>query len=58
MCRVQRLDRLNGQEPANLLDSKSLTLKFRMTQIGRFFWVNGDPLAPCLNDGRKAQDDC
>jgi hypothetical protein len=38
MRRVQRLDRINGQKPANLIDSRSLTLKFRSAQIGRFFY--------------------
>ena len=36
MLRVQRLDQINALKPANLFDSKSLTLKFRSEQIGRF----------------------
>ncbi len=36
MWRVQRLDQINALKPANLFDFKSLTLKFRIEQIGRF----------------------
>jgi len=36
MWRVQRLDRINGQKPSQSGDSRSLTLKFRSTRIGRF----------------------
>jgi hypothetical protein len=36
MWRVQRLDQINAFKPANLLDSKSLTLSFSCKQIGRF----------------------
>jgi len=41
MLRVQRLDQINALKPANLFDSKSLTLKFRSEQIGRFKTANG-----------------
>jgi len=33
---VQRLDQINAFKPANLFDFKSLTLKLRSEQIGRF----------------------
>jgi hypothetical protein len=36
MWRVQRLDQINPFKPANPFDFKSLTLKFRSEQIGRF----------------------
>jgi hypothetical protein len=36
MWRVQRLDQINAFNPANLFDFKSLALKFRKKQIGRF----------------------
>ena len=36
MWRVQRLDQINRFKPANPFDFKSLTLKFRSEQIGRF----------------------
>jgi hypothetical protein len=36
MWRVQRLGQINPFKPANLFDFKSLTLKFRSEQIGRF----------------------
>jgi len=36
MWRVQRLDQINAFKPANLFDFKSLTLKIRKKQIGRF----------------------
>ena len=34
MWRVQRLDQINGFNPANLFDHKSLALKLRKKQIG------------------------
>jgi len=36
MWRVQRLDQINAFNPANLFDFKSLALKIRKKQIGRF----------------------
>jgi hypothetical protein len=36
MWRVQRLDQINAFKPANLFDFKSLALKIRKKQIGRF----------------------
>jgi|ERR1051326_6433766 hypothetical protein len=36
MWRVQRLDQINAFKPANLFDFKSLALKIRKNQIGRF----------------------
>jgi hypothetical protein len=36
MWRVQRLDQINAFKPANLFDFKSLALKIRIKQIGRF----------------------
>jgi hypothetical protein len=36
MWRVQRLDQINAFNPANLFDFKSLPLKIRKKQIGRF----------------------
>jgi len=36
---MHRLDRINANKPAKLLDSKSLTLGFRVKQFGRFFYV-------------------
>jgi hypothetical protein len=36
MWRVQRLDQINGFKPANPSDFKSLALKIRKKQIGRF----------------------
>jgi hypothetical protein len=36
MWRVQRLDQINAFMPANLFDFKSLALKIRKKQIGRF----------------------
>jgi len=36
MWRVQRLDQINALKPANLFDFKSLALKIRKKQIGRF----------------------
>ena len=36
MWRVHRLDQINALKPANLFDFRSLTLKFRSEQIGRF----------------------
>jgi hypothetical protein len=36
---VHRLDQINAKKPANLLDFRSLTLKFRSKLIGRFFYV-------------------
>src|SRR5438105_2540905 len=36
MWRVQRLDQIIAFKPANLPDSKSLTLSFSCKQIGRF----------------------
>src|SRR5580704_5393447 len=46
MWRVQRLDQINCFKPANLLDSKSLTLSFSCKQIGRFKTVREDRLRP------------
>jgi hypothetical protein len=40
MWRVQRLDQINALKPAKLFDFKSLTLKFRSEQIGRFKTAN------------------
>jgi hypothetical protein len=36
MWRVQRLDQINAFNPSNLFDFKSLALKIRKKQIGRF----------------------
>jgi len=36
MWRVQRLDQINAFKPANLFDFKSLALKIRKRQLGRF----------------------
>jgi len=36
MWRVQRLDQINAFKPANLFDFKSLALRIRKKQIGRF----------------------
>src|ERR1019366_9571130 len=36
MWRVQRLDQIKAFKPANLFDFKSLALKIRKKQIGRF----------------------
>ena len=33
---MQRLDQINAFKPANLFDSKSLALRIRKKQIGRF----------------------
>jgi len=40
MWRVQRLDQINRFKAANPFDFKSLTLKFRSEQIGRFKTTN------------------
>ncbi len=37
---MQRLDQINALKPANLFDFKSLALKIRKKQIGRFKTVN------------------
>jgi hypothetical protein len=47
MWRVHRLDRINANKPANMIDSLALALKFRSNQIGRFFSVS------CQLDGEQ-----
>jgi len=55
MWRVQGLDQINAFKPANLFDFKSLMLKSRKKQIGRFKTVFRQ-VDPQLFKFRQARD--